>query len=371
MPARERMVELFKETGLHAFVAHSYVNVSYLTQANIFTQRLIPDRLACVLWPAESDPVFIVCSIEEVAARRDSLIEDIRTYVEHKESPIHLLGEVIRERKLQKGRIGIEENVMTARHYKELSSELPHAKITGCDRALARIRMVKDGGEVELLKSAILATDAAISATCENAAAGMSERQLAKQLREFLYEKGADEVSHLILSVGENIRDVHHLPGDLEAKAGDLLHIDVGGKFGNYFSDLGRMSAIGEPTPDHMENYHLVWKAVQKLVDEAKPGICAKDLYAVYKRDALNHHLFDERLCPHVGHGLGVELHEHPILEPANEEQLCPGMVLAVEVAHRSSNGFVYHTEDIIHITADGSEVLSRSRDWRQLLISQ
>ncbi len=370
MPLKDKLEALFRDTGLDAFVAHSYINVSYLSRTNIFTQKLIPDRLALILWPARSEPTMVLCSIEEVAARRDSVIGDIRTYVEHKESPIRVLADLIRERRLDRGMIGIEENALTARWYKELLAELPQARLVGCDQALARARMVKEEEEVRHLKKVVLATDTAMATACLSAHPGVSERELASVLREQLYREGADEISHLIFSVGENVRDVHHLPGETRVQAGDVIHVDAGGKFGSYFSDLGRMAAVGTASPEHRHYYGLVWESVQQIIDAARPGLRAKDLYKVYRQHATQHRLFDERLCPHVGHGLGVELHEAPILEPQNAEELRPGMILAVEVAYRSPDGYVYHSEDVVHLTSTGVEVLSRSRDWQQLLLA-
>ena len=124
MSLKNKVAEFFDSTSLDAFVAHSYVNVSYLSKANIFTQKLIPDRLALILWPRDSEPVLILCSIEEVAARRDSLISDIRTYVEHKESPIKILAETVRERKLGEKRIGFEEMFSSLLNSSHLSRDL-------------------------------------------------------------------------------------------------------------------------------------------------------------------------------------------------------------------------------------------------------
>ncbi len=371
MSLKNKVAEFFDSTSLDAFVAHSYVNVSYLSKANIFTQKLIPDRLALILWPRDSEPVLILCSIEEVAARRDSLISDIRTYVEHKESPIKVLAETVRERKLGEKRIGFEENALTANYYNELLRLLPEANFVGCDKDLARMRMVKDDHEIQHIKEITLITDRAIAAACRSAQPGTSEREIAHCLREFLYENGAVEISHMIVSVGDNVRDVHHLPGDARVRKGDSVHVDAGAKFGNYFSDLGRMAVVGAPTQEQLESYRLVWESVQNIIDGTRPGVRAKDLYAIYKTDSMRHKLFDERLCPHVGHGLGVELHEAPILEPLNEEELRPGMVLAIEVAHRALSGHIYHTEDLVYVTGKGSEVISRSRDWKQLLVAE
>ncbi len=368
-PRNEKVAQLFQVVSLDAFVASSYTNVSYLAGTNIITQRLIPDRLALVLWPRESDPTLIICSIEEESVKRDSAIRDVRTYIEHKESPIQVLDAVIREKKLEGKRIGLEEKVLSARYYKELKSLLPGATLLGCDRELARMRMIKGKSEIEALREAALVTDRAIADGFCHARPGMSEQDIAARLRENLYSGGAHEVSHLLLAVGENTQDIHHLPGLKKAGRGDQLRVDTGGKFGNYYSDLARTGVLGEPSSDQMNNYRLVWDAVQRIIDGVRPGIRAKDVYSIYENDFARRGLFLERLNPHVGHGLGFELHEEPLLDPTNEEELRPGMVLAVEIAHPERNGNLCHSEDLVLVTEQGHEVLSRSRNWEQLLV--
>src|SRR3990170_3322681 len=134
---KERVAQLFEDSSLDAFVASSYTNVSYLAGTNILTQKLIPDRLAMVLWPRTSDPTLMICSIEEELVRREAAVQDVRMYVEHKESPIKLLSAVMTERGLENKRIGIEEAVLSAKYYKELIAQLPLATLVGCDRELA------------------------------------------------------------------------------------------------------------------------------------------------------------------------------------------------------------------------------------------
>lgn len=289
-------------------------------------------------------------------------------YVEHKESPIKLLSAVITERRLENKRIGIEEAVLSAKYYKELVAQLPLATLVACDRELARLRMIKEPNEIQVLKGAALATDRTIAQTFQRIHPGVSEQEAAQWLREALYVNGADDVSHLLLATGENSRNIHHLPGKRKTIDGDQLRVDTGGRFGNYYSDLARTAVIGKPTKSQLENYRLVWDSVQKMISSVQPGIRAKDLYAVYKEDFSRLGMFLECLNPHVGHGLGVELHEEPILEPLNEEELRPGMVLAIEIAHPEPNGNLCHSEDLVLVTAQGHEVLSRSRDWEQLM---
>ncbi len=365
---KELIKKCLRGMGLDALVASSFPSVSHLAHTNITTQKLIPDRLALVVWPKESDPTLIVCSIEEELVQRESTIRDIRTYIEHTESPMQLLAGLFQEQGLNTATIGIEETVLSARYYKELVSLIPKARFVACDRELARMRMIKDDAAIKVMKEAAIKTDTAIAASFSAAKPGMSERDIAQLLRSSIYGSGASEVSHLLLSAGENTQNIHHLPADNTLQPGDLLRVDAGGKFGNYYSDLARTVVIGKPSVDQLNNYRLVWDSVQTIIDAVRPGIQAKDLYSIYEARFRQRGQFLPRLNPHVGHGLGIELHEQPLLEPQNTEILQPGMVLAIEIAHPDKKRHLCHSEDLVFVTEKGHDILSRSRDWQELL---
>ncbi len=78
---REAIPSQLREAGLGALVAASFENVYYSSGALILTQRMIPTRLAFVIWTPQGDLTMVVCTIEEAQARKESWIEDIRGYV--------------------------------------------------------------------------------------------------------------------------------------------------------------------------------------------------------------------------------------------------------------------------------------------------
>ena len=71
----------------------------------------------------------------------------------------------------------------------------------------------------------------------------------------------------------------------------------------------------------------------------------------------------------HIGHGIGLGLHEHPMLNPAADEVLAPGMVLCIEPAHYDEDVAGYHIEDLVVVTEDGAEVLTDYESVREPLV--
>jgi Xaa-Pro dipeptidase len=69
----------------------------------------------------------------------------------------------------------------------------------------------------------------------------------------------------------------------------------------------------------------------------------------------------------HVGHGLGLGLHEYPMLNPTVDQELLPGMVLCIEPAHREPGVAGYHLEDLVLVTEDGVKPLTDMHRWPEL----
>src|SRR5579872_482711 len=103
----ERLKTLLHKSEFDAIVAVSPENVTYTCGVTIWTQRSIRDRLAIVVWPRAGEPSIIVCNIEEPQTRTESFIQDVRSYVEFRVSPVELLAEVLREKGLATGSIGV------------------------------------------------------------------------------------------------------------------------------------------------------------------------------------------------------------------------------------------------------------------------
>jgi Xaa-Pro aminopeptidase len=359
-----KLAALFARKGYDAIVALSPVNVLYLSGANIHTQRSIPDRLALVLWPADSDPSLLVCTIEESQARRQSRIKDVRSYFEFKESPIQLLANTIKEKRLDRGRIGIEKRYITAEYFDELVRSLPDVTFDSCDRDLDLLRAVKSAGEIELLKNAAICTDKAIATAYEGASEGRDEKYVADAMRSALFQNGAEELAFLHLGAGEHSIEAHHTVCDKKLKKGDIMRVDIGGSFGGYYSDLARTAVVGEASANQAKAYKALWDVMEEVIGAIVPGAPAKTLYNIYKT-RFEEQGFAVRMS-HVGHSLGIKLHEQPMLTPYEEHILEPNMVLEIELVH-IEDGSRYHNEDQVIVMPGGHEVVSRTRDWNRL----
>ena len=353
----ERFEALLAESGLDAVVASSLENVSYLSGARIVMQRLIPDRLALLLWPGQGDPAIVVCKGEDVACRDDCRIDDMRAYTEFVTSPIDLLADVVIEKGLSRSRLGLETHLLPAAYVNQLQKRLPGATMVDCGDLLDRTRMIKTPEEIDALAAAGQATERAIRGAFERASIGESEKMVADDITAGVTAAGADVMNFMFLGTGTRSFEWHARPGPTRLEAGQVIHTDVSGNFVGYWSDLARTAFVGTPSPHQRDIYRRLYRTHVETLDAIRPGLQVGELYSVcqaaYRKVDLPFQM------AHIGHGLGLGLHEYPMLKPTTDEPLQPGMVLCIEPAYLDPGVAGYHIEDLVLVTDDGREVLT------------
>lgn len=362
---RDRLQKMVEGSGYDAVVATSFANVYYASGALIMTQISIPDRLAAVIWPVHADPVLVLCSIEASMGERDSWIRDMRTYEEFVTSPGMLIAEVLKEKVQPCRRVGVEMRHLTAHYIDEIRHALPGVEFVACDGLLEKARAVKDADEVKRLTSAAQVTDQAIWDAFKAAAPGHRERDVAADFQRRLLGGGSDTVAFCILASGENTALAHPIASSRVLRDGDLLRVDVGGSFQGYFSDLARTMVVGRASQRQRDVYRRLWEVQETVIAAVCPGIRAGDLYDLCARSFQRLGLSFE--MPHIGHSLGIGLHEAPIIKPHDGTELLPGMMLAIEPLHFEPTGERYHVEDLIEVTESDPRIVSRAGNWETL----
>ena len=274
-----RFKALLAESGMDAVVASSLENVSYLSGARIVMQRLIPDRLALLVWPGQGDPAIVVCKGEDVACRDDCRIEDMRAYTEFVTSPIDLLADVVVEKGLANGRLGVESRLLPAAYVDRLRTRLPGATLVDCGDLMDRTRMIKTPEEVDALAAAGRATERAIHGAFELASVGDSEKKVADDITAGVTSAGADVLNFMFLGTGRRSFEWHARPGTTRLRAGHVLHTDVAGNFIGYWSDLARTAFVGNPGPPQLDIYRRLYQTHVDTLDAIRPGLEVRELY--------------------------------------------------------------------------------------------
>lgn len=365
----ERFQRRLAESEFDAVVAVSQPNVFYTSGAVISTQTVIPDRLALTVLPKEGEEAILVCAIEEGLVRRESWIEDVRCYREFVLSPISLLVNVLKEKGLDGGRVGIEKRYLSAAYYEELVELLPQTRFEACDDLFEGVRGIKTEREVEKFREAALATERAIVEAFHEARVGQTEKELLDCILDKVIALGANDISLAVLAAGDQSAHAHPKARARELQPGDLIRADIGGMFSGYGSDVARMAIVGGATEAQRDMYSK-HRAIQRgAVELMRPGVRACDIFEYCVRSYAK--LGIEYPWPHVGHGFGLSGHEVPMLQPHNTQELRPNMLICAEPTYLDKHMGGYQVKDLVLIKGDGAEILTSYSDTKELQVIQ
>ena len=270
----------------------------------------------------------------------------------------------------------------TKRHiYTDLSGRLPDrvgfeaAAVSFADYELLRatgvelvpryglvesLRAVKEPEELETIRRAAEITDRAYERMAEEPAAGRTEKELVWRMTEVFHELGADGPAFDIdIAAGPTAATPHAMPGDRVVQEGDLLLIDAGARLDGYASDCTRTFAVGEVSGSLREIYEITRQAQQAGLDAVRAGTTGRDADAA-ARAVIAEAGYGESFGHGLGHGLGLLVHEAPALRPESTDTLEAGNVVTVEPGIYLSGVAGVRIEDLVVVTDDGCEVLSR-----------
>jgi Xaa-Pro aminopeptidase len=362
----QRFRDALAAAPFDAVVAISPENTWYLSEAIITTQRELLERISLVVWGKDAEPIYIVCTNEEVQARKESWIEDIRGYVEYRKSPIELLADALNDLGAAKGKVGIEKRFMNVHYYELMKRLLPDVETAAADEFFDTVRAIKTPDEIRILEQSWLATDRCVRTAFSGAVAGKSDKQLSAALTSGLLLGGATIEMFQVLAAGPDSESTHPHARNYVLKSGDLIRTDIGGLYEKgYCTDLARTMCVGRPTQKQRDIYRRLWEEHERLIDMLRPGQVCREIFLSHKQS------WEKKdwpmVRPHIGHGLGIGEHEYPLLRPGDNTVLQPGMCLTVEPNHFEPGIGKYHVEDLVLVTERGPRLLSHSADWSQL----
>jgi Xaa-Pro aminopeptidase len=315
---RELAAGLIAGLGADAALITGAVNVRYLT-------GLVSSN-AAVLLAADAGVTLATDSRYAGTARREC--PDVELLVER--MPEQALTRLARERGVWV--LAYEDLEMTVSRHRDLLAEL-----SGCPEpvplgeAVSDLRMVKDEAEIELLGRACAITGEAFTAVLGLLRPGVTEREYAVALERAMIDAGAEAVAFdSIVASGPNGAIPHHAPGARPFAAGDLVTVDCGARFGGYHADMTRTVAIGPPAGWQREIYEVVAAAQSAAVAAARAGTDVADLDGV-SWDIIAEAGHGEHCAGALGHGVGLEIHEGPIIGFDRTGALPNGAAITIE----------------------------------------
>jgi Xaa-Pro aminopeptidase len=226
------------------------------------------------------------------------------------------------------------------------------------------LRLIKDEGEVASLRAAAHAADkVAVRIPAEVRFGGQTEAEVAVDIKRMLIEEGHQTAEFAIVGSGPNGASPHHDPGERLMGAGDAVVCDFGGTWDGYHSDLTRTFSVGEPDATALDVHRAVHEANRAGREAVAPGIPCEEIDRA-ARKVVEEAGYGEFFIHRTGHGIGLEVHEHPYLVEGNTDPLAPGMAFSVEPGVYLPGRMGVRIEDIIVCGANNADELNEaSRD--------
>jgi len=236
-------------------------------------------------------------------------------------------------------------------------------------RRVEELRMVKDEQEIAAIVAACGITCAAFDQVLPSIGPGMTEKQLAVALERGMVDLGADAPGFAtIVATGPNGAIPHHTPTDRPIARGELVTMDFGACYGGYHADMTRTIAVGEPAGWQRDLYALVAAAQLAGVAALRPGVGVAQVDAA-ARDLIAQAGHREHFGHGLGHGIGLEIHEAPLMHHDGTGTLKDRVPITVEPGVYLEGVGGVRIEDTVVVRAGGDRGELLTTTTKELLV--
>lgn len=262
--------------------------------------------------------------------------------------------------------LGIEEDNLTVSEYKFIKTHFKKLKHFN----LEAHRSIKTDEEISKISEACRLGDQTFNYIFKKIRSGISEKELAFEIEFFIKKHGAEISFPPIVAFGKNSSVPHHQTGNSKLAKVDFMLLDFGVKFKDYCSDMTRTVVFGNPTKKQRDIYNVVLEAQKKAVEFLNLNIHRRKKVTGAEVDKVARDFLISQgyqSMPHsLGHGIGLEVHEHPGLSPNSKEILKEKMVFSIEPGIyipdfggvRIEDLFVFEKKRLRQLTASSQNII-------------
>lgn len=345
----EPIRQFLDENGLDVAYLSNPLSIGYVTGFHSHPH----ERLLGLV--VDRDQVTLVApGLEAEAARAASDVE-VRPWADGTDAWTVVADVLGRHR----DRMAIEQSALSYRDWTRLRALVADAEPVDLEPLIAKVRAVKDAEELEFLATACSVTDEAWLELAGKARAGSSELELLILLSEAFAHRGfASGFAGLL--TGPKSALPHGRAGDRRLQEGDFLLADFGAAFKGYKADLTRTLVLGEPDARQREVHSVVLAANQAALAAVAPGALSGDVDEAARR-VIRDAGYGEYFIHRIGHGLGLDVHEYPSLDPGSAIPLEENMVVTIEPGIYIPDWGGVRIEDDAIVTSVGPQLLTQS----------
>ncbi|MFH0964817.1 MAG: Xaa-Pro peptidase family protein [Planctomycetota bacterium] len=301
-----------------------------------------------------------------IAAGGDGVLVTDRRFEEQAQKECPGTRVVMREEELaravrmelpRQGKVGYDPRTTTVAMFSSLGLRRRGRAVPNAVRLL---RQHKTDKEVGAITKALHVATAALRAAIRKAKPGWRETDLSGLLEYEMRRRGArGPAFETIILVDERGSLPHGRPGKKRIASGSSVLVDWGARLGMYNSDLTRMVGAGTVKSEVRRLYGLVREAQERAIERIRPGVRACEVDAA-ARELIEKRGYSRQFGHGLGHGVGLEVHELPVVSSRSRVRLAEGMVFSVEPGIYLPGKVGVRVEDLVVVTKDGCRRLTR-----------
>lgn len=335
-----------KKDALDSFLVTSQGNLRYLTN---FTGTA---GMALIT----SEEAFFITDfryMEQAAEQVQGL-----KIVEHEGNIVETIMAIIAEQQLHS--MAFEDSQITFAEY-SIFEESFDLELVPASGLIEKLREVKDQEELAVIQQACKIADAAYEHILKIIQPGMTEIEIANQLDFYMRSLGASGISFdTIVASGVRSALPHGVASQKTIAQGDLITLDFGCIYQGYVSDITRTFAIGDPGEELKKIYQIVLSAQKEVLQQAQAGVTGAQLDGI-AREIITVAGYGEAFGHATGHGIGLEIHEGPMLSRLNDKPLVAGNIVTNEPGIYLAGLGGVRIEDDLLILSEGNQVLTHT----------
>lgn len=256
-------------------------------------------------------------------------------------------------------KLAFESDSVSYGTYDDWKKKLRGIKLVPTRNIIEKLRQLKDAEEIKKIRKAARITDELVRKTVFKR--GISELGLIKRTEDMMRSRYRVRPSFSIIAAfGKNASVPHAKPGNKKLAGSQMALLDLGVELDGYSSDLTRTFWVGKITSQFSKIYNIVLAAQKLAIDGIRPGrnFCEIDELS---RGYINKCGYGKHFGHSLGHGIGLTVHELPRVNFRNKEKIEKGMVFSVEPGIYLPGWGGVRIEDLVLVTDNGCEVLSKS----------
>jgi len=275
----------------------------------------------------------------------------------YEKEPVANILKILKRLKLKS--IGIEADTASFNFIKKLKKELRGVKFRNVSDYILSLRSVKSDAELKKIKNAIKIAQKSFNEILALIKPGIREKDIAIELEYKMMKNGADRIAFpTIVTSGSRSALPHANAGEKKIKNNEVILIDFGCSVDGYNSDITRTLVLGKPKKIIKKAFNVVKDAMSLAIENIKIGT-ESDKIVLMIDNYIKKAGFEDGLIHSLGHGVGLNIHELPILSKYKKMKLMKGAVFTIEPGIYIQNIGGVRIENIIHLAETGPQLLS------------